>query len=199
MPVPAPCRILTRTPGGRRANCGSEPIAAAEFGADEIAVFTKSLAQRRDLNFQVLLGDNDAGPYAAEELAFGDQRSVGLQQDQEEIEGARPHLDRHTVGDQLAAAQQNAESAEFERGVGCCRARPVRALRGWIFVVEGGLGDIRGHGERAPLANESRPRFCALAVLVVAKLCKSRLCGGLPAPAPARFHDIDGGIALTLA
>src|SRR5713101_3159095 len=89
-PVPPPRRALTSIRGDGRVNCGSEPIAASELGADKVAVFAKNLAQRGDLNFQVLLCDNDAWPHAAEELAFGDQRSVGLQQDQEEIEGARP-------------------------------------------------------------------------------------------------------------
>jgi len=45
--------------------------------------------------------------------------SVGLQQDQEKIEGARPQLYPHPVGDQPPLAQQHAEMAEFERRVGC--------------------------------------------------------------------------------
>ena len=102
-PVPPSRRALTSTPGDGRANCGSEPVAAAELGADKVAVFAKGLAQRGDLNLQVLLRDNDAWPHTAHKLVFGDQRSVGLQQDQEEIEGARPQLYRHAVGDQLPA------------------------------------------------------------------------------------------------
>src|SRR5437660_10969545 len=107
--MPPSRRALTSTPGDGRANGGSEPIAAAEFGTDKITVFAKSSTQRGNLNLQVLLRDNDAGPTAAEELVFGDQRSVGLQQDQEEIEGARPQFFEHAVGDQLPLAQQYAE------------------------------------------------------------------------------------------
>jgi len=41
----------------------------------------------------------------------------------EEIDGARPHLDRYTVGEQLPLAEQHAEAAEFERLAGRRRAR----------------------------------------------------------------------------
>src|SRR5712671_7526573 len=122
-------RALTSTPGDGRANCPSEPVAAAELSADKVSVFAKSLAQRGDLNLQILLRDNDAWPHTTQELVFGDQRSVSLQQDQEEIEGARSQLYRHAVGDQLALAQQHAETAECERRVGCCRARPIHDHR----------------------------------------------------------------------
>jgi hypothetical protein len=43
-------------------NCGSESVAATELSADKLAVFAKGLPQRRDLNLQVLFGDNDPGP-----------------------------------------------------------------------------------------------------------------------------------------
>src|SRR6266478_758495 len=80
--------VLRSAPGGGRANGGSEPVAAAEFSANKVAVFAKSPTQRGDLNLQVLLRDNDAWPRTAQKFVFGDQRSVGFQQDQEEIEGA---------------------------------------------------------------------------------------------------------------
>jgi hypothetical protein len=123
--VPPSRRALTSNPGNGRANCGSEPIAAADLGADKVAVFAKSVAQRADLTFQVLFGDNDARPHMAHELVFRDQRSVGLQQDQEEIERARSHLYRHAISDQSPLAQQHAETAELERRVGYCPARLV--------------------------------------------------------------------------
>src|ERR1700736_3316044 len=120
---------LTSTPGDGRANRASEPVAAAELGADKVAVLPKSLAQCGDLNLQVLLRDNDAWPHTAQELVFGDQRSVGLQQDQEEIERARPQLCRHAVSDQLPLAQQHAETTECERRVGCRWARSIPGYR----------------------------------------------------------------------
>ena len=84
------------------------------LGPDESAVFAEGLAQGVDLNLQVLLRDNNAWPHTAHQLVFGDQRSVGLQQHQEEIEGARPQLYRRAVSDQLPVAQQHAETTELE-------------------------------------------------------------------------------------
>src|SRR6266851_185746 len=96
--MPPSRRALASTPADDRANCGSEPVAAAELSADQVAVFAESLAQRGDLNLQVLLRHDDAWPHTAEELVFGDQRSVGLQQNQKNIECARSQLYRHAVG-----------------------------------------------------------------------------------------------------
>jgi hypothetical protein len=123
--VPPSRRAPASNPGDSRANWGSEPVAAAELSADKVTVFAESLAQRGDLNLQIFLRDNDAWPHTAHELVFGDQRSVGLQQDQEEIEGARPQLYRNAVGDQLPPAQQHAETAEFERRFGRRLTRPI--------------------------------------------------------------------------
>ena len=122
-------RALTSTRGGGRANCGSKPIAAAELGPDKIAVFAKSLAQREDLNLQVLLRDNDAWPHAAHELFFGDQRSVGLQQGQEEIEARVPN----SIGTPLATncrrrsrmrKRPNSSIASAAAGLGLDRLPP---------------------------------------------------------------------------
>jgi hypothetical protein len=128
-------RALTSTRGEGRTNRSSEAVAAAELGPDKIAVFAKSLAQLGDLNPQVLLRDNDARPHSAHELFFGDQRSVGVQQDQEEIEGACPQLYWHAVGHQLPPAQQEAETAEFEH-------RVDRRAIGWRLAAAG----FRGRG-----------------------------------------------------
>jgi hypothetical protein len=57
--------------------------------------------------------------------SFVTSKPSALQQDQEEIEGARAELDRNTVGEQLPPAQQHTETPEFESRVGCCRPRPV--------------------------------------------------------------------------
>src|SRR5260370_9271395 len=103
--VPPSRRALTSTPGDGRADWGSEPVAAAELGPDKLAVFAKSLAQRGDLNLQVFFRNNDAWPNTAHKLVFVDHPSVALQQDQEKIEGTRPQIDRHAVGDQFPLAQ----------------------------------------------------------------------------------------------
>lgn len=129
------------------------------------------------MDLQVLFGDNDARPHMAEEFVFGDQRSVGLQQDQEEIECARPQLYRHAVGDQLPLAQQHLETAEFECYAGCCRARADCVMRWRVFAVDGGLGTAtRPHrgGLRSVMAcNLARP--CSMVALMVVKLCKPLL------------------------
>jgi hypothetical protein len=84
--------------GGIRAQYANETVAAAEFRTDEIAVRAERLAQFRDLNLEVLFRYYDAPPHPVEKLLFCDERAVGLQQDQEEVEGARAELDRNTVG-----------------------------------------------------------------------------------------------------
>jgi hypothetical protein len=109
--VPPSRRALTGAPGDGRANCGSKPVTAADLGADQVAVITKHPAQRGDLNLQVCLRNNHARPNTAKDLVLVDQRSVGLQQDQKDVEGTRPQLDRCAVGKQLPAAQQHAEAA----------------------------------------------------------------------------------------
>jgi hypothetical protein len=88
---------LRRPPLSTRADCGSESVAAAELGKDEIAVFAKGSPQRGNLHFQILLGDDNARPDANEKLLFGDQRSIGLQQGQQELEGARSQRYRGVV------------------------------------------------------------------------------------------------------
>jgi hypothetical protein len=45
-------------------------------------VVAKRLAQRADLDLQVLLRDGNTRPYTAKKLVLGDQRSVGFDQNQ---------------------------------------------------------------------------------------------------------------------
>jgi hypothetical protein len=113
---------LTRVSHGIRAEHASEPVAAAEFGEDEIAIRAERFAQCGDLNRHY-----NVWPQAAEELLSWDEQAVGLQEGQKEIESARAELDRNTVGEQLPLAQQDAETAEFESRVGGCGVRPVGA------------------------------------------------------------------------
>ena len=96
---------------------------------DEVPVSAQCFAQCRNLKLDVFFRHDDARPHPAHELLFGDERAVGLQQDQQEIEGARTELDRNAVGEQLSPAQQNAETAEFEIRAGGCPVRGVSALR----------------------------------------------------------------------
>jgi len=116
-----------------------QSIAAAEFGADDIAVGAKGLAQCGDLNFEVLLRHHDARPNPAHQLLFCDERAVGLQEDQKEIEGARAELDRNTVSEQLPSTQQHAAAAEFQSRLCCCGTRPVRDMPRRVCTPETAL------------------------------------------------------------
>jgi hypothetical protein len=122
-----------------RAEHAGESVAAAEFGADDIAVRAERFAQCGDLNLEVLLRHHDIRPYPTDELLLGEEQAVSLQEGQKQIEGARAELDWNTVGEQLPLAQQHAETAEFESRVGYGRAGPVRASRQRVFAPEGGL------------------------------------------------------------
>ncbi|HEY2540935.1 MAG TPA: hypothetical protein VGI28_15790 [Stellaceae bacterium] len=64
-----------------------------------------------------MLGDDNTWPDTAFQLVFGDQRSIGVEQRQEHVEGAGPELYRDTVGKQLAPTQQHLKAAEFERAI----------------------------------------------------------------------------------
>jgi len=97
-------RVLTGAPSASSANCGSEPIAAANLGADQVAVFAKSIAQCADLDLQILFRDNDAWPHPPQKFVFAHQRPVGFQQSEEEIERSGAQLYRRTLGNQLALA-----------------------------------------------------------------------------------------------
>jgi hypothetical protein len=59
------------------------------------------------VNFHIILRDGDARPDAGYQPLFADQRSIGLQQGQQELERARPQLYRHTIGQQLPLTQQH--------------------------------------------------------------------------------------------
>ena len=132
-------RAATPAPWDGRANCASEPVAAAELSADQLAIFTKSLAQRADLDLQIPFRDDNPLPSTAHKLVFGDQRSVGLQQDQKEIESACSQLDRSAIGNQLALSQLDTETTKFDRRSSGCQARPMYATARPIFAVEGWL------------------------------------------------------------
>jgi hypothetical protein len=83
--------------GGTRAQYANEPVAAPEFRTDEIAVRAECFAQGGDLNLEVLVRHSNVRPHPVVELLLRDERAVGLQQDQEEVESASTNLDRNTV------------------------------------------------------------------------------------------------------
>ena len=73
---------------GIRAQYANEPVAPPEFRTDEIAVGAQCFAQGGDLNLEVLFRYYNVRPYPVEKFLFRDERAVGLQQDQKEVEGA---------------------------------------------------------------------------------------------------------------
>jgi hypothetical protein len=98
------------------------------------------------VNLHVLGRHYDARPHPADELLFGEERAVGLQQGKQEIEGACAELDWNAVGEQLSPAQQGAETAEFESLTGGCPVRGVSALRKWVCASRRLGTNIQLHG-----------------------------------------------------
>lgn len=74
-----------------RTNRTDKTVAAAGFGPDEIAVLAEGLAQCGYLRPQIDLFHGPTGPYPPHQLVLADQRSVGLEQNQQEIESPSPH------------------------------------------------------------------------------------------------------------
>jgi hypothetical protein len=103
---------------GDRAYGGDKAIAAAEFGPDKVAVLAESLAQLRDLNLDIRCVHKSAWPNKGEEFLLCDKRPVGVDENHQEIERASAKFDRYTIGEQLPAPRQYAETAELERHVG---------------------------------------------------------------------------------
>jgi hypothetical protein len=97
--------VLAGTRGIGRADRSREPVASAEIGADQVTVPAESLAQLGDLYLEVPFRHGDAGPNPVQELVFCHQRPIGLEQDQEKIEGARSQPDRRSVGEQLTPTE----------------------------------------------------------------------------------------------
>jgi hypothetical protein len=112
---------------------------------DEIGVRAECFAQCHDLELYVLFRHDGARPHPAYELLFSDERAVGLQQGQQEIERTRAELDWNAIGEQLSPAQQNAEPAEFEIRAGGCPVRVVSALRNWVSASRRLWSNIRLH------------------------------------------------------
>jgi hypothetical protein len=115
--------------GGIRAQYANETVAAAEFRTDEISIRAECSPQCGDLNLEVLFAYNNARPHPVEKLLLCNERAVGLQQDQKEVEGARAELDRNTVGEQPPPTQQHAETSEFDCCLGSDRTPPGCVMR----------------------------------------------------------------------
>ena len=99
---------------GGSTDLGDEPVAPAGHRPDQIPVLSERLAQRRDLNHQVVLFDHRIRPNAAQDLVFGDEAAACLGEDHEHIEGAAAKLDRDPIGAELPAVRQQLEPTELD-------------------------------------------------------------------------------------
>ena len=117
-PVALQCRGLTGSPAVCRTDRRGKPVTQAEIRSDKAAIIAESFAQGRDLNLQVLLGDEDAWPDTAQEILLADQCTIGLEQYKEEIKGAGSERDGDSFGKQQALAQQYFKTAELDRRSG---------------------------------------------------------------------------------
>jgi hypothetical protein len=106
--------------------CGADKtIPAAEFGPDKLAVLAESLAQSADLNLETGRVHKNARPNKGQQFVLCDKRAVGVDKNHQEIERASAEFDRYTIGEQLPAPRQYAETAELERRVSRGRARVI--------------------------------------------------------------------------
>lgn len=87
------------------------------------AIPVERLAQRRDLDVEVVLFDDDAGPDAVQQLVLRHQGAVRFDQRHEDLEGTAAQLDRRAIRNQLAARRHDLKAAKIDR-----RSRSVDLL-----------------------------------------------------------------------
>jgi hypothetical protein len=75
------------------------PYAAGGHSTDQIAIRTKSSAQRRNLPLEMISLDDPIGPHARRQRVLGNHCSVRLDQRHQHVKGATAELDRPTVGE----------------------------------------------------------------------------------------------------
>ena len=79
--------------------------------ADQL-VGPEQLAQGVDLSGHVLLFNHHPRPNAAHQLVFADRRSIRVDQGQQDIQGPRATVYRHTIHQQPALAPLKSKPAE---------------------------------------------------------------------------------------
>jgi len=110
---------IRRRRGG--ADLSGELVSASSGRADQVAVRREHLAQCRDVDLQIILFDDPAGPNALHQRILADDSAARLDQCHQHVERARSKFHRPIVGKQLASIGQNPETAELDcrRGNGC--------------------------------------------------------------------------------
>jgi hypothetical protein len=87
------------------------------LGLNEIAILAKTFAQGEELYLQIVRRDDHIRPNPALQVVLCDERSIGLDQHDQDIECPRPKFDRHAAGKQSPLAIAH-KSAELESCVG---------------------------------------------------------------------------------
>jgi MOSC domain-containing protein YiiM len=80
-----------------------------------VTVGRERFTQRRDLGSQAVLLDDPIGPDAIHQRVLVDYSTGRLDQRHQHIERAPAELQRLALGENLAAAWQNTETAKFDR------------------------------------------------------------------------------------
>src|SRR4029453_617157 len=86
-------------------------------------ITAERLPQRANLNVEIFLHHDDAGPDAMQKFVFADGSSIGFEQHQEQIKGACVKFDRRSVSQQLPSSWPYAEPAKLECPIGFGPAR----------------------------------------------------------------------------
>ena len=110
--------LLRRRVRDRFADLGDEPVAPARHSPDEVAILSKRLAQRRNLDHQVVLFDHRVRPHAGHDLVLGNERAARLGQHHEYIKSAAAKLDHSPIRVELPAVRLQPEPAELDSPLG---------------------------------------------------------------------------------
>ncbi|HWX68335.1 MAG TPA: hypothetical protein VNY25_01405 [Steroidobacteraceae bacterium] len=90
-----------------------EAIAEPRDGMD--GACTQNASQARDLRRQVVLVHNETRPHALQQRRLGNQTSVMLDQNQQQIKGARANFDRFSACAQHAFRGEKIEVTDAHR------------------------------------------------------------------------------------
>ncbi len=81
-----------------------ETIPAARHGPDQVPIGTERAAQCENLHVQVVFLDDGIGPDPGQQLVLAHQRSAGIDQRQQHLDGACPKVQFQTVGQERPIA-----------------------------------------------------------------------------------------------
>ena len=103
----------------RGPHCPQEPVAAPRHGLDPglpVGLVAQGLAQDRDVDAEVGLLDERVGPHATEELLLRDDLARVADEDGEQVDRLRGHLEELVAPEDEPPRDVEAEGAELEDG-----------------------------------------------------------------------------------